>query len=204
VNPDLPDRSGYRAADADREAVIERLQAAAQDGRLDFQEFEERMAAAYEAKTFGELEPLTADLLDGPLTQAQEVTLHAIGSSLQRRGSWTVPRRLVLKGKAGSSMLDFTQARLLSRDVDLSIDATAGSVTIIVPPGTSVDTSGLRTSFGSTNIRIDETAPTTTAPLRLTLHGTCHMGSVTVRHLSFFERWWRNFRARRRRRALAH
>jgi hypothetical protein len=58
-----PERSpDLRASDADREAVAGRLRAAATDGRLDLTEAEQRLAAAYAARTYGELEPLTADL----------------------------------------------------------------------------------------------------------------------------------------------
>jgi hypothetical protein len=58
-----------RASDADRHAVAERLRAAAGEGRLDVAELDERLSAAYGAKTLGELEPLTADL--GPATPAR-------------------------------------------------------------------------------------------------------------------------------------
>jgi hypothetical protein len=51
-----------RASDADREAVAERLRAAAAEGRLDPDELDERLGAAYGARTFGELVPLTDDL----------------------------------------------------------------------------------------------------------------------------------------------
>jgi hypothetical protein len=51
-----------RASDAEREAVVERLQHAVGEGRISMAEFEERALAAYEAKTRGELDALTADL----------------------------------------------------------------------------------------------------------------------------------------------
>jgi hypothetical protein len=44
-----------RAADADREAVAERLRIAAGDGRIDLAELDERLGLAYAAKTYGEL-----------------------------------------------------------------------------------------------------------------------------------------------------
>jgi len=51
-----------RASDAEREAVLQRLMRAMQDGRLTPEEFEERAAAAYAARTHAELVPLTRDL----------------------------------------------------------------------------------------------------------------------------------------------
>lgn len=51
-----------RASDADRDAVVERLRRALSQGRLTVAEFDERVAAAYAAKTHGDLEALTRDL----------------------------------------------------------------------------------------------------------------------------------------------
>jgi Domain of unknown function (DUF1707) len=51
-----------RAANADRERVVAQLNDAFTEGRLDVGELDERVAAAYAAKTLGELVPLTADL----------------------------------------------------------------------------------------------------------------------------------------------
>jgi Domain of unknown function (DUF1707)/Domain of unknown function (DUF4190) len=51
-----------RASDADREAAVERLRAAALDGRLDDDELEERLAQAYGARWCSELAVLTADV----------------------------------------------------------------------------------------------------------------------------------------------
>jgi DUF1707 SHOCT-like domain len=51
-----------RAGNADREQVVAQLNTAFSEGRLDVAELDERVAAAYAAKTLGELVPLTADL----------------------------------------------------------------------------------------------------------------------------------------------
>ena len=56
-----PDPS-LRAADADREAVADRLRTAHAEGRLTVEEFGERLDAAFAARTMGELAGLTADL----------------------------------------------------------------------------------------------------------------------------------------------
>jgi hypothetical protein len=57
--PPIP---GLRASDADREATVSRLHTAATEGRLDADELEERLTAAYEAKFCTDLEKLTADV----------------------------------------------------------------------------------------------------------------------------------------------
>jgi hypothetical protein len=58
-------RSGardVRASDAEREAVVERLRAHFAEGRLDHDELEERVEAAYRAKMRSELDGLLRDL----------------------------------------------------------------------------------------------------------------------------------------------
>jgi Domain of unknown function (DUF1707) len=54
--------SALRIADADRERVAERLRKAAGEGRLAPDELEERLEAAFSARTETELAPLVADL----------------------------------------------------------------------------------------------------------------------------------------------
>lgn len=57
----VPDPN-VRASDADRERIVEQLRQHTADGRLTMDEFEQRMSAAYAAKTYGELAQLTRDL----------------------------------------------------------------------------------------------------------------------------------------------
>jgi hypothetical protein len=51
-----------RAADADRERIAERLRQCHAEGRLDMDEFQQRLERCYEAKTLGELRDLVSDL----------------------------------------------------------------------------------------------------------------------------------------------
>jgi Flp pilus assembly protein TadB len=55
-------RATLRASDSDREHVADRLRAAAAEGRLLTEELEERIARALRARTYGDLDALTADL----------------------------------------------------------------------------------------------------------------------------------------------
>jgi Domain of unknown function (DUF1707) len=55
-----------RIGDADRERVAERLRRAAGEGRLSPEELEERLEAAFAARTEAELTPLVADLPPAP------------------------------------------------------------------------------------------------------------------------------------------
>ena len=53
-----------RASDADREATADRLRQHHTDGRIDADEFQERLDKCFAAKTVGELTELTRDLPD--------------------------------------------------------------------------------------------------------------------------------------------
>ncbi len=54
--------SSLRASDADRDRVADRLRRAATEGRLLTEELEQRLEAAFRARTYGQLEALIADL----------------------------------------------------------------------------------------------------------------------------------------------
>jgi hypothetical protein len=60
MTPDL------RASDDDREHAVERLRTAAMEGRLDSDELEERISAAYSSRWCSELTRLTADVTPPP------------------------------------------------------------------------------------------------------------------------------------------
>jgi Domain of unknown function (DUF1707)/Domain of unknown function (DUF4190) len=55
-----------RASDADREACVDRLHRAAVEGRLDADELDERVAAAYASRWTSDLDHLTADVTPPP------------------------------------------------------------------------------------------------------------------------------------------
>lgn len=56
-----------RASDDDRQRVIAALQRHTEAGRLDLDEFAERVGAAHAARTLGELAAITGDLPAEPL-----------------------------------------------------------------------------------------------------------------------------------------
>ena len=55
-------RRAVRASDRERDAVVQRVQQAFAEGRLDDAEFDERMRAALTARTHADLDLLLADL----------------------------------------------------------------------------------------------------------------------------------------------
>src|SRR4051794_33451164 len=65
-----PPQPYLRASDGDRELAVERLRKAAMDGRIDADELEERLGAAYAARWTSDLERLTADVMPRPVYPA--------------------------------------------------------------------------------------------------------------------------------------
>jgi hypothetical protein len=64
-------RQELRASDGDRQQVVERLSVALEDGRLQMDEFLDRIGLAYAAVTEGELVALQADLPAAPRRQPE-------------------------------------------------------------------------------------------------------------------------------------
>ena len=62
ANPDPLPREQLRASDADRQAVVDKLRKAHDDGRLTLAEYDDRTRSAYSARTYADLLLLTADL----------------------------------------------------------------------------------------------------------------------------------------------
>ncbi|MGY1848361.1 MULTISPECIES: DUF1707 SHOCT-like domain-containing protein [unclassified Blastococcus] len=97
-----------RAADSDRAAVATALGHAMSEGRLTVAEYDERLARAYAARTFGELAELTADLPAAPARPAPApvpagtspctpgATRHGFSHGRQAWGSWSSTALLVL------------------------------------------------------------------------------------------------------------
>lgn len=78
-DPDL------RASDAEREATADQLRRHHTDGRIDSEEFQERIDRCYSAKTVGELDQLVDDL---PRERRERIGRRLIGS---RPPLWAVP-----------------------------------------------------------------------------------------------------------------
>jgi Domain of unknown function (DUF1707) len=61
------DNGHMRSSQADRERAVDVLKAAFAEGRLDQDEYTERVGQAYASRTYAELAALTGDLPAGPL-----------------------------------------------------------------------------------------------------------------------------------------
>lgn len=93
----MADDGELRASDAEREAIVARLQDALAEGRLAAEEFSTRLDAAYAARTRRDLDALVADLpapavparRPEPAAGREPVRRSAAGESLARQwGAW--------------------------------------------------------------------------------------------------------------------
>ncbi|MET7486000.1 DUF1707 domain-containing protein [Streptomyces sp. NPDC005538] len=155
-----------RASDADRERVAEVLRDALAEGRLDMEEFEERLEATYKARTYGELTPITRDLpaagvAPPPVNMVKEPVESgswaarivggegsstggvAILSGFQRKGRWTVPKRFTCFSFLGGGEIDLREANFADREVEINCIAIMGGVEVTVPPGVEVVVRGI-------------------------------------------------------------
>ncbi|MFI1889161.1 DUF1707 SHOCT-like domain-containing protein [Streptomyces jumonjinensis] len=190
-----------RASDSERERIAELLREAVAEGRLTMEEFEERLDAAYRARTHGELEPLVRDLpepggLSGspaaavaPATgrgrwrgrvggAATSRTAFALWGGFGRKGTWTVPRRFTAFALMGGGELDLREAHFEDGEVEIRCFALMGGISVVVPPELRVDVTGIgfMGGFGESG---GDSVPDPSAP-RVRITGFAMMGGVDV------------------------
>ncbi|MBL1080412.1 DUF1707 and DUF2154 domain-containing protein [Streptomyces actinomycinicus] len=213
-----------RASDADRERVAEVLRDALAEGRLDMDEFEERLEAAYKARTYGELAPLTRDLPAGgavappvPVSFVKHPAERgswasrvvggegsstggvAILSGFERRGRWTVPKRFSCFAFMGGGEIDLREADFADREVEIRCVAVMGGLQVTVEPGVEVVVRGIGIMGGFEHPRDD--GPVDPAAPRVIISGFAFWGGVGVtRKLPRAER--RRLREQRRQERL--
>jgi len=174
-----------RASDADRDQVIDVLRAAAGDGRLTADEFNERMEAALSSRTLGELAVLTTDLAAGPgragAPQAADVVrIDQRGGSVQRTGRWVVPRRLELRSSWCDVTLDFTEAVIGHDTLRVDLNMRGGALILVARPGVVVDADSLAAKYTDVSIR-PNAEPGAPVVLRVQLAGRMRYGSIETR-----------------------
>jgi hypothetical protein len=194
--PPVPaDPRQLRAADADRDRTADVLRRAAAEGRISFDELDERISRAYAAKTFADLEALTSDLPGSgvrapapatPRYQPPEVPAGtptpsvsvAILSGAQRAGPWLVPPSYTAVAVMGGVELDLRHARFTAAEVTIRAFCLMGGVSITVPEDMDVDVSGIGFMGGFDHRASGPGAPG--AP-RLRVIGFAMMGGVEVK-----------------------
>jgi hypothetical protein len=139
-----------RAGDTDRFQLAQLLAYAAEQGRLQMNDFEDRLTKAYAATTYAELDQLRADLLGSTVNPRRSDKLHPAPSTLllamlsgfERRGRWNVPKKLTTVTLWGSGVLDLRYADFTSTDVEIHAYSIMGVQTILLPPEINVEING--------------------------------------------------------------
>ncbi|MFE7897424.1 DUF1707 domain-containing protein [Streptomyces sp. NPDC057424] len=190
-----------RASDSDRERVAGVLRDALAEGRLDMEEFEERLDATYRARTYGELAPITRDLpAEGVTVPSVSLTKDpaagpdwsgrivggegsstwavAVMSGFQRKGHWTMPRRFTCFAFWGGGEIDLREARFADREVEINAIAIMGGVDVIVPPGVEVVVRGIGVMGGFDHR--EEGVPGEPGAPRVVVTGFAFWGGVGV------------------------
>ena len=193
------DPSRLRISDSDRHKVAEVLREAAGEGRIDFEELDERLEATYAARTYADLVPITLDLPVQPAAglpvqpaaagatrspvvsggPAEERHLAILGG-VDRKGVWTMPAHMTVTCFMGGADLDLRQAQFAAREVVLTINAVMGGADIKVNPHTHVvmEGTGIMGGFSGpsdkTPAELDANSPV------LRIRGFALMGGVSV------------------------
>lgn len=131
-----------RAADADRDRVIDLLGGAVADGRLTLEEHAERVARAQAARTLGELAGLTTDLAapaDQPVRLDGGRSATAVLRREYRGGRWVVADGFAATAILGELHLDLTQAVLQRQHLTMRAAAVLGTIRLLVPDGVRVE-----------------------------------------------------------------
>ncbi|MGW3497172.1 DUF1707 SHOCT-like domain-containing protein [Streptomyces sp. NPDC001020] len=191
-----------RASDADREQVAEVLRDALADGRLDMEEFEERLEATYKARTYGQLTPITRDLPTAGAVTPPAVSLTkepaesgswaerivggdgssswavAVMSGFQRKGRWTAPKRFNCFAFWGGGEIDLREANFADREIEINCIAIMGGMNVIVPPGVEVVVRGIGIMGGFDHR--EEGVPAEPGAPRVIVTGFAFWGGVGV------------------------
>jgi Domain of unknown function (DUF1707) len=169
TDADLPRRADLamqRAADADRDAVAERLRIAAGEGRIEPWELEERLGQAYRAKTYGELATLLADLPTSPPftpfpgagAEPETLVLRTTTVNIKQAGHWVVPRRITAESTTGWITIDFTQAYCPYPEVTVEVITRTGWIQLLLPEGWAARVGPLSTYTGHISNKAAATA----------------------------------------------
>ena len=186
-----PGPGQLRSSAADRERAADVLKAAFAEGRLDQDEYSERVGQVHASRTYAELAALTADLpaapgadplaVPGAPPEPRElIRMKVTSGNAHREGRWVVPQRMECNVTSGNIKLDFTDAVLTGRTLRIDAEVRSGNLTLITKPGIVVDADDVTIGRGNVKVR----APWGTAGpelLRIELAGRVRSGNITAR-----------------------
>ena len=186
-DPEPGQPPAIRASDQDRDAVVQRLQQAFAERRLDDDEFDERMRAALTARTSADLDRLTGDLpAAAPQSSAPAVGGKAPGrwavaykNSIRRGGRWRVPERFTSVVYKGDGWLDLRAAELTAAQTTVRAVAYKSRIDVLVPPGVRVELDGFGVSKGWSEQEELEGRLPADAPV-VHIRGVAYKGTIEV------------------------
>jgi Domain of unknown function (DUF1707) len=178
--------SAVRASDADREAIVNRLQTAVGEGRIDLDEFGQRADAAYAAVTREELDLLVADLPAHPARpveivgqRSQEVVSSVFGDIKLTVGTAPPQRAGTL---FGDIRIDLRGLRTGAERIDLHLSTVFGDIEVIVAEGVDAELHG-RTVFGDRKVQLAPVERLAGTPL-VVVHARAIFGDLRLRSLA--------------------
>ena len=185
MSDDLDRSPAVRASDADREAIVTRLQAALGEGRIDLDEFGQRADAAYAAVTLAELALLVADLpTNAPPVEivgrrtAEEVS--SVFGDITLAVATTPPQRA---GTVfGDVRIDLRGLRTGADRIDLHLSTVFGDIDVIVAEGVDAELHG-RTVFGARKVQLAPVQRLAGTPL-VVVHAKAIFGDLKLRSLA--------------------
>jgi class 3 adenylate cyclase len=176
-----------RVADADRDRTVTALREHVVDGRLTLDEFSERVGLALEARTWGDLDAVMADLprpaFDEPGLPARKASRWhvALMSGHSTKGRWRLSGRTKTNVVAvmGGCDMDLRRAEIDGPEVVISAVAFWGGVKIIVPEGFDVELQGF-SFMGGRSMRLKDVPRVPGSP-RIVIRAFACMGGIEVR-----------------------
>ena len=179
-----------RASDADRDRYAGILQEAYAQGRLTHEEYEERIDACMNAKTYAELEPRVLDLPRANLPMVRPPAdivpvstsnppMVAIFSAVERKGAWALAEDSMAVAVFGQVSLDLRQVTFEAANSEIKAFAIFGGVDILVEPGTVVECTGMGV-FGEFSRSGKVAQPRPGSPV-IRVTGLALFGAVTIK-----------------------
>jgi hypothetical protein len=184
VSLEEPSRPVVRASDADREATVTRLQTAVGEGRIDLDEFGQRVDAAYAATTTDELDALLADLPGDRVEIVGEVVdpgpVSSVFGDIKLTATTGVPRKAATF--VGDVRIDLRGLRTAEDTVYLQLSTFFGDVEVIVSEGVAAQLEGW-TFFGSRKTDL-AAVPRVPGTPRVVVRGWTLFGDLKLRSLA--------------------
>ena len=179
-----------RVADADRDRTVTLLREHVVEGRLTLDEFSERMGAALEAKTRGDLEAVMADLpAPSSAPTATPVTTGsprkasrwhiAVMSGHSTRGRWRIGGKTKAVAIMGGCDMDLRRAEIEGPEVEITAFTFWGGINVIVPEGFDVELRGF-SFMGGRSLRLRD-VPIVPGSPRIIVRGFAIMGGIEVK-----------------------